>query len=213
MIDTPGMREIQLWVADEGLEEAFEDVTELFGRCRFSDCGHESEPGCAVKAALADGSLAPERWESYLKLQRGDRAPRAAPRQARRGRGAQALEGALGVRPRGREGEGPAARRYRRRPSGAYDRPVAAVSEIMARDVLGVAPETSLLDAARRMHERRVGAVVVLDGERLVGILTERDVLRAVATDRVDGPVSESMTHSPGHDRRRRAGGPRGGAR
>jgi CBS domain-containing protein len=74
---------------------------------------------------------------------------------------------------------------------------VAAVSEIMTGDVLGVAPETTLLDAARRMHERRVGAVVVLDGERLVGILTERDVLRAVATDRVDGPVSESMTRSP----------------
>jgi ribosome biogenesis GTPase len=70
VIDTPGMREIQLWVADEGLEEAFEDVTELFGNCRFSDCAHESEPGCAVKAALADGSLSQERWESYLKLQR-----------------------------------------------------------------------------------------------------------------------------------------------
>ena len=45
------------------------DVTALFGECRFSDCSHESEPGCAVKAALADGSLAPERWESYLRLQ------------------------------------------------------------------------------------------------------------------------------------------------
>jgi ribosome biogenesis GTPase len=70
VIDTPGMREIQLWVADEGLEEAFEDVTELFGQCRFSDCAHESEPGCAVKEALADGTLSQERWESYLKLQR-----------------------------------------------------------------------------------------------------------------------------------------------
>jgi ribosome biogenesis GTPase / thiamine phosphate phosphatase len=70
VIDSPGMREIQMWVADEGLEEAFEDVTELFGRCRFTDCAHESEPGCAVKEALADGTLAPERWESYLKLQR-----------------------------------------------------------------------------------------------------------------------------------------------
>jgi len=70
VIDTPGMREIQLWVADDGLEEAFEDVTELFGHCRFSDCAHESEPGCAVKAAIADGTLAQERWESYLKLQR-----------------------------------------------------------------------------------------------------------------------------------------------
>lgn len=70
VIDTPGMREVQLWIADEGLEEAFEDVTELFGQCRFTDCAHESEPGCAVKEALARGTLPPERWESYLKLQR-----------------------------------------------------------------------------------------------------------------------------------------------
>ena len=70
VIDTPGMREVQLWIADEGLEEAFEDVTALFGQCRFSDCAHDSEPGCAVKEALANGTLAPERWESYLKLQR-----------------------------------------------------------------------------------------------------------------------------------------------
>lgn len=69
VIDTPGMRELQLWVADEGLEESFADVTSLFEHCRFSDCGHESEPGCAVKEALADGTLAPERWESYLQLQ------------------------------------------------------------------------------------------------------------------------------------------------
>ena len=70
VIDTPGMRELQLWVADDGLEEAFEDVTELFGRCRFTDCAHDTEPGCAVKEALADGTLSLERWESYLKLQR-----------------------------------------------------------------------------------------------------------------------------------------------
>ena len=69
VIDTPGMRELQLWVADEGLEEAFADVTSLFAKCRFSDCRHESEPGCAVRAALADGTLAPERWDSYLRLQ------------------------------------------------------------------------------------------------------------------------------------------------
>jgi len=70
VIDSPGMREVQLWIADEGLEEAFSDVTELFEHCRFSDCAHESEPGCAVKEAIANGTLAPERWESYLKLQR-----------------------------------------------------------------------------------------------------------------------------------------------
>ena len=69
VIDTPGMRELQLWVADEGLEESFDDVTSLFAECRFSDCSHESEPGCAIKAALEDGTLARERWESYLKLE------------------------------------------------------------------------------------------------------------------------------------------------
>jgi ribosome biogenesis GTPase len=69
VIDTPGMRELQLWAADEGLEEAFEDVTELFAGCRFSDCAHDTEPDCAVRAALDAGRLAPERWESYVKLQ------------------------------------------------------------------------------------------------------------------------------------------------
>jgi len=69
VIDTPGMRELQLWAADEALEETFDDVTSLFAQCRFSDCSHEIEPGCAVKEAIADGTLAPERWESYLKLE------------------------------------------------------------------------------------------------------------------------------------------------
>jgi ribosome biogenesis GTPase len=69
VIDTPGMRELQLWVADEALEETFDDVTSLFQHCRFSDCSHESEPGCAVKEALADGTLPQERWASYLKLE------------------------------------------------------------------------------------------------------------------------------------------------
>jgi ribosome biogenesis GTPase len=69
VIDTPGIREVQLWVADEGIEEAFDDVTGLFAGCKFSDCAHDREPGCAVRAALDDGSLAADRWESYLKLQ------------------------------------------------------------------------------------------------------------------------------------------------
>ena len=92
VIDTPGIREVQLWVADEGIDEAFEDVTELFAHCRFSDCAHDREPGCAVRAALEDGTLPAERWDSYLKLQ-GELAhlerkldKRAAPRRARSGR-------------------------------------------------------------------------------------------------------------------------------
>jgi ribosome biogenesis GTPase / thiamine phosphate phosphatase len=70
IIDTPGLRELQLWETDEGLDQAFVDVADLVLQCRFSDCEHRTEPGCAIKAALADGSLSIERWESYLKLQR-----------------------------------------------------------------------------------------------------------------------------------------------
>ena len=72
-----------------------------------------------------------------------------------------------------------------------------SVSEIMTADVLALDPATSLVDAARRMHERRVGAVVVTEGDHLVGIVTERDVLRAVATGGLEGPVADAMTRSP----------------
>jgi ribosome biogenesis GTPase len=67
VIDTPGIRELQLW--DGGVEEAFADVVELTLHCRFSDCGHNTEPGCAVKAALVSGELSPERHASWLQLQ------------------------------------------------------------------------------------------------------------------------------------------------
>jgi ribosome biogenesis GTPase len=70
LIDTPGLRELQLWETDEGLEKAFADVTELVNQCKFSDCAHDTEPGCAIREALADGTLPSERWESYLKLER-----------------------------------------------------------------------------------------------------------------------------------------------
>ena len=82
-------------------------------------------------------------------------------------------------------------------PNAVYDRLVPTVGEIMTPDVLGLEPATSLVDAARRMHERRVGAVVVQDGERLVGIVTERDILRAVATGAIGGSVADVMTHGP----------------
>jgi ribosome biogenesis GTPase len=74
LIDTPGMRELQLW-ADEGvLDSTFSEIAELAAECRFSDCSHEHEPGCAVKSAIADGSLPRERFASYRKLQRELRA-------------------------------------------------------------------------------------------------------------------------------------------
>ena len=68
IIDTPGMRELGMWDVSEGLGDAFADVERFMGRCRFSDCKHESEPGCAIKAAIAAGELEAARWESYQKL-------------------------------------------------------------------------------------------------------------------------------------------------
>jgi ribosome biogenesis GTPase len=68
LVDTPGLRELQLWEGD--LDRAFADIGELAGQCRFHDCAHRTEPGCAIRAALEDGSLDEERWASYGKLQR-----------------------------------------------------------------------------------------------------------------------------------------------
>lgn len=70
LIDTPGMREIQLYGTGEGLYDAFEDIYDYAKGCRFSDCGHEAEPGCAIQQALAEGVLTAERYESFRKLQR-----------------------------------------------------------------------------------------------------------------------------------------------
>ena len=69
IIDTPGMRELQLWDAAEGVRETFDDIETLAAGCHFTDCRHRNEPRCAVKAAVEAGRLAPDRLESYLKLQ------------------------------------------------------------------------------------------------------------------------------------------------
>lgn len=92
VLDTPGMRELGLWDAGAGVGETFDDVASLEAECRFSDCGHESEPACAVRAAIAEGRLELERLESYRKLLRelhrlelkGDPKARAAERRRRR---------------------------------------------------------------------------------------------------------------------------------
>ena len=68
IIDTPGMRELGMWDIKEGLGEAFSDVEELFANCRFSDCTHKSEPGCAILAAMENGTLERSRWKNYLQL-------------------------------------------------------------------------------------------------------------------------------------------------
>ena len=70
IVDTPGMRELQLWEADEGIRDTFGDIEELAAGCRFRDCRHEAEPGCAVRAAIAAGALDASRLDSWHKLER-----------------------------------------------------------------------------------------------------------------------------------------------
>jgi ribosome biogenesis GTPase len=68
LLDTPGLRELQLWATEEGLATAFGDLEALAPGCRFRDCAHQSEPGCAVRAAVDAGELSEERLASYHKL-------------------------------------------------------------------------------------------------------------------------------------------------
>jgi len=74
IIDTPGMRELGIWDNIDGIGDAvsdvFADIEKHLGTCKFSDCQHESEPGCAIKAAIESSEITQERWESYLKLKR-----------------------------------------------------------------------------------------------------------------------------------------------
>lgn len=70
VIDTPGMRELQLWDAEAGLAAVFADIDALAAACQFADCAHATEPRCAIRAALEDGRLAPDRYASYRKLER-----------------------------------------------------------------------------------------------------------------------------------------------
>lgn len=70
VIDTPGLREVQLWNSSEGLKRSFDDIEQLARRCRFNDCAHADEPGCAVRDAIDRGELEHSRLQSYHKLQR-----------------------------------------------------------------------------------------------------------------------------------------------
>jgi ribosome biogenesis GTPase / thiamine phosphate phosphatase len=102
LLDTPGMRELQLWAAENAVVASFDDVERHAGACRFSDCRHRDEPRCAVKAAVAEGVLPADRLESYLKLQdelahlARQQDQRALLEEKRRGRiGAKALRQSL----------------------------------------------------------------------------------------------------------------------
>jgi ribosome biogenesis GTPase / thiamine phosphate phosphatase len=70
IIDTPGMRELQLWDGEKGLSTQFAEIEELASQCRYRDCSHKGEPGCHIQNSLENGELSHERFESYLKLQR-----------------------------------------------------------------------------------------------------------------------------------------------
>jgi ribosome biogenesis GTPase / thiamine phosphate phosphatase len=70
VIDTPGMRELQVWGDEEGLKRVFDDIESLASQCRFWNCRHENEPGCAVQEAIIHGSLEPKRLESFWKLKK-----------------------------------------------------------------------------------------------------------------------------------------------
>jgi ribosome biogenesis GTPase len=91
IVDNPGMREVHLWIGDGSIRDAFDDIAELAALCKFSDCRHETEPGCAVRAALEAGELSRERWESYVALERelaelAERLERRERSRTRRGR-------------------------------------------------------------------------------------------------------------------------------
>lgn len=70
VVDTPGMRELGLWQSSEGMSEVFSDIEELASKCKFSNCRHLREPGCAVKEAIINGNLDQKRFDNYIKLQK-----------------------------------------------------------------------------------------------------------------------------------------------
>ncbi len=84
VIDTPGLREVFAWVSDDVIEIAYPDVLSFAERCRFRDCAHEQEPGCAVREALASGALDPLRFAGMRKLQRESERMRKTPLEIRR---------------------------------------------------------------------------------------------------------------------------------
>jgi ribosome biogenesis GTPase len=68
LIDTPGLRELALWAGQDSVDDVFAGIAAFARQCRFHDCAHAGEPGCAVSAAIETGELEPERWASYQKL-------------------------------------------------------------------------------------------------------------------------------------------------
>jgi ribosome biogenesis GTPase len=76
LMDTPGLRSLGLWNAEEGINSLFQDIEELSRSCKFRDCAHRTEPGCQIRRALESGDLLKERWHNFLKLKREEKIQR-----------------------------------------------------------------------------------------------------------------------------------------
>lgn len=105
VVDMPGVRGLGLWDADAGIGAAFADIEQAAQQCRFRDCKHENEPGCAVRAAVESGEIAPERFASYQALKQETATLRDRREEARRMRGEKASDKKRGGRG-GRPGRG-----------------------------------------------------------------------------------------------------------
>ena len=92
VVDMPGVRGLGLWDADAGIGAAFADIEQAAQQCRFRDCKHENEPGCAVRAAVESGEIAPERFASYQALKQETATLRDRREEARRMRGEKASD-------------------------------------------------------------------------------------------------------------------------
>jgi ribosome biogenesis GTPase / thiamine phosphate phosphatase len=103
LVDNPGVREFQLPDCDDGVKDVFEDVLRIVAECRFSDCGHDREPGCAVRAAIESGELDQRRFASFVKLSE-EQTRNAKALEARRERDAKRTNKSAAARKRpGRE--------------------------------------------------------------------------------------------------------------
>ena len=177
VLDTPGMREIGLFEADDGIADAFADVDALVRRCRFSDCRHDTEPNCAVKAALADGTLAEDRWLAYRRL-KAESAREEAHRVASTHRFRKSrlrVDERAGEKRLGRDGVAIEVRQSRRLRQGAHF--VRRESGI-GRDLLPASLEDVLHARAARVllpHEPPP-----FDGPRKLGVGDERGMRKAV---------------------------------
>ena len=99
VVDMPGVRGLGLWDADAGIGAAFADIEKAAENCRFRDCKHENEPGCAVRAAVEAGDIAPERFASYQALKQETATLRTRREEARRMRGEKASDKKRAARP------------------------------------------------------------------------------------------------------------------